>query len=389
MLKTHISERAWLPHRVAYGQLALYLAFGVASVLLIVGLLTTAWLWQVKDWGVTADSTGRILVVAPGSAAAAAGIVPNDYISFDDFLRLKQLAGEVPAGDLLSLPVRHSVQQRIVTLQARESDLPRKIGLCVITWVGMGFVLVGAAPLIARRRNFMLWLFFICSQITGLFLIVEVPRSLNVFWAELASFIALPLFPAALIHFHTLFPRPKLGRWRGPLVIAVYALATALIPVALIPLWDHQFFYSGFWQTTTQIYIVGGLLVCLALLVHAYITTTDRLVRSQLKIITLCSGAGLTVNAILLGIYSWFSRDVAIVLENLAVTSALQPAYRRPALAPVVKQSCCFQPCADRRIHARRSPHRDKTRQRRRGCGNGWVTGVCRHLAGCLECDNR
>src|SRR5690349_12800550 len=122
-----ISERYKLPQllspvavvdaggrRTLLGQrLLLYSAFLITTGLLVVGLLTSLWLWQVKDWGISVDWDGRLLSVQPGSRAAQAGVMPGDYISFLDFQQLKYLAGRSRVGQIVDIPVVHEGQQRI------------------------------------------------------------------------------------------------------------------------------------------------------------------------------------------------------------------------------------------------------------------------------------
>jgi signal transduction histidine kinase len=308
------------PYR--YRQLVLYGAGTIVGVLLVVGILTSLWLWQVKDWGLRTDELGNILAVEAGSHAAAQGIRAGDVISFADLQRLRRLSGEVGAGATVAVPVARSGQWRAVTLEAQPSDTPRRIELSVITWVGIGFVLLGIAPLIARRRNLPLWLLFICNELTGLFLIAEGPRPLHLVWAEVAAYGTLPLFPAVLLHFHTLFPRPQLGPRRGLVVRVVYACAVVMTVCNLIAMTDPVFDFNPVWTLILRSYLVGTLLTSLVLLVNSY-RTQDAVVRTQLRIIAVSVGSGILINVLLLGLATILSTELRRSLENLGVLAAL------------------------------------------------------------------
>jgi hypothetical protein len=209
-----------------------------------------------------------------------------------------------------------------VTLQGQPSDTPRRIELSVITWVGIGFVLLGIAPLIARRRDLPLWLLFICNELTGLFLIAEGPRPLHLAWAEVAAYGTLPLFPAVLLHFHTLFPRPQLSRRRGTVVRVVYACALVMTVCNLIAMTDPVFDFNPVWTLILRSYLVVTLLASLVLLVNSY-RTQDARVRTQLRIIAVCVGSGILINVLLLGLATILSTELRRSLENLGVLAAL------------------------------------------------------------------
>ena len=302
----------------------LYAALSTVLLLLLLGLFTSVWLWQVKDWGVSIDWDGRLLSVDSASRAAQTGAQSGDYISFSDAQRLKRLSGQSPVGTLVNLQVSHSGQFRVVTLEARDSSLLRRVDLGIITWVGMGFVLLGIAPLIARRRDFTLWLFFLATEVTGLFLITVKPRGLHLFWAEAIAYSTLSVFPAVLFHFHTLFPQRKLGRLRRPLVISVYACAAVILPInTSMGLWNYSAYASDTWVIVIQAYLASCLLACLGMLIHTYRTTRERRVRSQLRIITFCSGIGLAANTALMLPALLVNMDVSNMMENFVVVAAL------------------------------------------------------------------
>ena len=237
---------------------------------------------------------------------------------------MKELSWQSAAGATLTLPVTRGPTQHRVTFEATDSPLAAQVSASVLTWVGMGFVLLGIAPLIARRRDFTLWLFFAATEVTGLFLMAVRPRGLHQILAETVAYATFPLFPAVLFHFHTLFPQPRLGALRRPLVGLVYAGAAVLVPLNVaLGVGNYAAYASDLWALVLQIYLVVLLLACLALLLRAYRATRDRHVRAQLRIIVLCSGTGLAINAGLMLPALLVNLDVSNWLENLAVMSAL------------------------------------------------------------------
>lgn len=306
-----------------YRQALLYSAFSATMLVLIIGILSLLWLWQVKDLGVSVDWTGRILTVQPDSLAAQSGVLPGDSVSFNDFERIKRTSGQAHAGQTLQVEIWHGSQPRTVTLEATPLALPRRLSLCIEAIIGLGFVLLGATPLFARRRTSSLWLFFASSLLVGMFLIADGPRALRLNWAEVVTYITLPLFPAVLFHFHTVFPKPTLGRYRRSLVIAVYVLAVVLLPFNLASLNDYSFYLSDGWQVVLDLYIATVLLACMAMMLHTFFSTRDPKIRSQLKIVTLGSAVGLSINAILILPHVLLDLEANDALKNLSVMSAL------------------------------------------------------------------
>jgi signal transduction histidine kinase len=303
-------------------QLALYGASATIILLLIVGVVASAWLWQVKDWGIETSDNGTILAVHPGSRAAAAGIVAGDTVPLPDLFTLRTLAGQVATGTPLTIHVTHAGQERTVTLEARTGSLAQQIELSATTWVGMGFVLLGLAPLIARRRTFALWMLFLTDVTTGLFLIAEGPRPFHLFWAEAAAFTTVTIFPAVVFHFHTLFPRRQLGRAHDLIVRAVYALAAVLTLVNLYALTHTELDRDALWTLILRLYLVGCLGASFLMMVASY-RAHDRRVREQIRIIALSGGSGLLANVVLLGVATVFSAEVRRALENLGVLAAM------------------------------------------------------------------
>jgi signal transduction histidine kinase len=303
-------------------QLALYGASALIILLLIIGTLASAWLWQVKDWGIETSDNGTVLAVQPGSQAADAGVVPGDTLNLGDLEAIRTLAGQVAEGTQRTIQVVHDGQARVVTLAARAGSLAHRVELSATTWVGIGFVLLGIAPLIARRRTFALWMLFLTDVTTGLFLIAEGPRPFHLFWAEAAAFTTVTIFPAVVFHFHTLFPRRQLGHWHNPIVRAVYVLAGVLTLVNLYALTHIELDRNALWTLILRLYLVGCLGASFILMVTSY-RAHEPHVREQIRIIALCGGSGLLANVQLLGLATVFSADVRRALENLGVLAAM------------------------------------------------------------------
>ena len=279
--------------KTPFRQAPLGIAYIVVTIVVIVGVYALIWLWQVKSLGVTINWTGVLLSVEPGTSAATAGLRPGDYVRFEDFQRLKEIAGEASVGQLVDTEVARNGEWRAVTLEATASSLSRLLGLSVEAGVGTLFALLGIAPLIARRRGFSLWLFFVAVELTALYLITDIPRAYHQLWAEVIAYTTLPLFPAAVFHFHTLFPEPRLGRWRRPLVVLVYTVAVMLLPFDLVSIWDYGFYVSDGWQYVISVYQSAILLACVGFVLRAYATNRDPKVRRQLRSITICIAVGL------------------------------------------------------------------------------------------------
>ena len=102
----------------AYRQVPMRVAYASVTIVIIIGLYVLFWLWQVKSLGVTIDWTGELLSVQPGTLAAQAGLHPGDYVTFDDFQRLKYISAQARVGQLVDVAVQHDGEWRNVTLQA-------------------------------------------------------------------------------------------------------------------------------------------------------------------------------------------------------------------------------------------------------------------------------
>lgn len=331
-MSLHSTSSTWRVRALFPGTLAtssasrqwgLRIAYAFVAVVVILGLYVLFWLLQLKDWGVTINWTGELLSVQPGTSAAQAGLQPGDYVSFDDFQHLKRLSAEVQLGHFVEVDVSRGGEGRQVTLEALPISIPRVLSLGVEAVAGIMFAGLGLAPLVARRRSFSLWMFFLATQTTALFLITDVPRAYHQPWAQIIAYVTLPLFPAFVFHFHTLFPQPRLGRWRRPIVLIVYAVAAVLLPLDLISLWDYSFYLSDGWQMVISIYQASIFLACIGLLARTFATTSDPKVRAQLKIITICSGIGLLIPALLVVPMVVLNLDANDILKSVAVFAAL------------------------------------------------------------------
>jgi signal transduction histidine kinase len=298
-------------------------AYITVAVIVATGIYAVFWLWQVKSLGVTINWTGQLLSVQSGTLAEQAGLQPGDYVTFHDFQRLKQVSGEAHVGQLVNVVVFHAGAWRDVTLEAVPSPVSRLLSLGVEAVVGILFAILGLAPLVARRQGFSLWLFFIATQLTALYLITDVPRAYHQLWAEIIAYTTLPLFPAVVFHFHTLFPQPRLGRWRRPLVVLIYAVAGVLLPLDLISLWDYSFYVSDAWQYIISTYQAVVLLACVGLVVRTFVTTRDARVRAQLRIVTICIVVGLLIPALVVVPVIMFDLDTSDTLKSLSIFSAL------------------------------------------------------------------
>lgn len=212
---------------------------------------------------------------------------------------------------------------RTVMLQAVPSTFSRLLSVSVEAAVGILFALLGIAPLVARRRGVSLWLFFAAAQLTALYLITDVPRAYHQLWAEIIAYVTLPLFPAAVFHFHTLFPEPRLGRWRAPLATLVYGVAAVLLPLDLISIWDYSFYVSDAWQYVISVYQALVLLACVALVLRTYITNRDPKVRRQLKVITICISIGLLIPAMVVVPVVMLDLDTSDTLKSITIFAAL------------------------------------------------------------------
>src|SRR5690348_588554 len=85
----------------SYKQALLYGAFALILVELAVGLFTSLWIGQVKDVGVSIDWSGRLLSVQPGSFAEESGARVGDYVTFEDFMHIREFSGNSNTGDRL------------------------------------------------------------------------------------------------------------------------------------------------------------------------------------------------------------------------------------------------------------------------------------------------
>jgi signal transduction histidine kinase len=309
--------------RPAYRQATLWLAYIIVAVVVIVGVYSLLWLWQVKSLGVTINWTGELLSVEPGTLADRAELRPGDHVRFEDFQRLKRFAGEASVGQLVDVEVTRDGAPRIVTLQATPNSFSRLVSVSVEPAVGILFALLGIAPLVARRRGFSLWLFFAAVQLTALYLITDVPRAYHQLWAEIIAYVTLPLFPAAVFHFHTLFPEPRLGRWRRPLVMLVYGVAAVLLPLDLISIWNYGFYVSDAWQYVISVYQALVLLACVGLVLRTYATNRDPNVRRQLRIVTMCIAVGLLIPALVVVPVVMFDLDTSDTLKSITIFAAL------------------------------------------------------------------
>jgi signal transduction histidine kinase len=307
-----------------YRQVLLYLATSLTLVMLVLGILTSIWLWQVKTWGVRLNTAGVVLQVTRDSAAAALSLLPGDTIDFEDGQKLRRLAAQVPSGYALTVTAWHNARSRTVTLEARSPSIMESLDQSVETWVGMGFVLLGFAPLVARRRGFTLWLFYLASELTGLFLISDTPRLFRLNWAEVATALSLPLLPPVLFHFHTLFPEQRLGKWRLFAVALAYSCGLLVLPHSISALWDYSVYASDTWRLLISGYIAVALLACVLLLVRGFVSTRNEEVRAQLKLITFGSGFGLLFNGLIATLpASQFNQETNTVLDSIGLLSAL------------------------------------------------------------------
>lgn len=333
-LRAMLAGRAEILKGAPLRSASLRLAYLGIAIMLILGLYTLLWVASIKDLGLSINWTGEILAVSSQSPVADEGVMPGDYVSFSDYQRLKTFMGEAGEGQTIDVEVHRALAQapassgdftRTVTLTALPGTISRRISLGVEVVVGILFSLLGLAPLVARRRDLSLWLFFLATQTTALFLISDVPRSYHVLWAEIASYSSFVLFPALLFHFHTLFPQPALGARRQASVVAVYMLALALLPLNLISVFDYAFYVSDPWQLTIGLYLGATLLSCLTLLARTFAKTADTRARAQVRIVFLCSTLGLLSNALLWVPSVLFSLDTETdgILKALSVFTAL------------------------------------------------------------------
>lgn len=75
--------------RSGYRQASLWIAYIIVTLVVITGVYSLLWLWQVKSLGVTINWTGELLSVESGTLAAQADLQPGDRVHFEDFQRLK------------------------------------------------------------------------------------------------------------------------------------------------------------------------------------------------------------------------------------------------------------------------------------------------------------
>lgn len=323
-----------LSTRPIYRKLPLYAAYLTITTVVVLGLYVSWWCAKAKDLGVSFSSKGQLLSVQPGSLAALSGARPGDVTTFDDLQRLYQFSREARVGDTLRITVAPSDggDRYTIRLEARHNSPGEQFDLSQEALTGIGFALLGAAPLVARRRTFSLWLFFFATECIALLLITDVPRRLHQTWAEPVAYTAMPLFPAILFHFHTLFPQSRFGRWRPVVVSAVYLLATVLVPLSLVSMWDYSFYASVAWQITYSLYVMGVLLACVLLLVRSFVVAQSRLMRTQLKTILAFSGTGMLVTALLpfvaggmiaFGVFGELGLGIADSVQRVTLASAL------------------------------------------------------------------
>src|SRR5689334_3784518 len=135
---------SWLPLKTyftgpAYRQVPMRLAYASVTIVVMVGLYVLFWLWQVKSLGVTIDWTGELLSVQQDTLAAQAGLHPGDYVTFEDFQRLKYVSAQAKIGQLVQVAVRNDGEWRDVTLQAIPNSPQRLLSLSVEPFVGILF----------------------------------------------------------------------------------------------------------------------------------------------------------------------------------------------------------------------------------------------------------
>ena len=294
-------------------------AYASVTVVVMIGLYVLFWLWQVRSLGVTIDWTGELLSVEPGTLAAQAGLHPGDYVTFDDFQRLKYTSARARVGELVDVAVRHDGEWRNVTLQAIPNSPQRLLSLSVEPFVGILFAILSLAPLVARRRGSSLWLFLVALQVTALFLITDVPRAYHQLWAEIVAYAAFPLFPAFVFHFHTVFPQARLGHMRKRIVILVYLIAAILLPINLSSVWNYAFHVSDEWQWIISVYEGAALAASAGLVIRTFATTRDPKIRSQLRIITACISVGLLVPAFVVVLMMMFDLDTSDMLKSMTI----------------------------------------------------------------------
>ena len=320
--------------RPIHRQLLLLVAYLTITTIMALGVYVSWWCSQTKDLGVSFSSKGQLLSVEPGSRAARSGAQIGDVTIVSDLQRLFQFSRDAQVGEILEVRLRHGNDDGGYTIQleARSNSPWQQFDLSKEALTGIGFALLGLASLVARRRTFSLWLFFLATECVAVLLITDVPRRLRQAWAEPIAYAAMPIFPAILFHFHTLFPQSRLGHWRPVIVRGVYLLAAVLVPLSLISVWDYSFYASVPWQMTYSVYVMGVLLACVLLLVRAFAATRSRQVRFQLKTILAFSGTGMLVAALLPFLAGGMLASGAFGELGLGIANNVQPITMASAL---------------------------------------------------------
>src|SRR4051794_39644036 len=99
-------------------QVLLYGALCLTIGLLVFGIGTSLWLWQVKDWGLTVDDHGRVVAIQSEIATSGSPITLGDSISAAENYRLVHSAALARNGDRITIPFSHEGTPQVVTLTA-------------------------------------------------------------------------------------------------------------------------------------------------------------------------------------------------------------------------------------------------------------------------------
>lgn len=282
-------------------------AFALALLAMAVNILYFIYKHQVSvDGQACREVNGKAIVayVAPGGAAANAGMLPGDTlltVDGDEVHEWSDIFHDVRAGDtsiygvsrngtLLDLPVVFT------------SPIKFFYGITITIFIILLLISAASLYLIYKKpHDPALQLFFIYIQA---FAICQNATYLNIgnpiaIGATLIFFLATCLLGPLLVHFHLMFPRPARIYERFKWIPILYYLAGMIvflfILVSYMQLMKGQLYLSafGFYRMLMFSWLTFSYLSAVTVVIYQMITIRDTLSRNQLRLVLIGSFFGI------------------------------------------------------------------------------------------------
>jgi signal transduction histidine kinase len=282
-------------------------AFGLALLAMVVNILYFIYKHQVSVDGQACHEVGGkaiVAYVAPGGAAANAGMLPGDTlltVDGDEVHEWSDIFHDVRAGDtsiygvsrngtLLDLPVVFT------------SPITFFYGITVTIFILLLLVSAASLYLIYIRphdpamRIFFIYLqaFAICQNAT--YLNIGNPIAIG---ATIIFFLASCLLGPLLIHFHLLFPRQARIYQRFKSITVINYLAGLLlflfVLISYLQLMRGQLYLSAFnvYKIRMLSWLTFSYFLAVAVVIYQMITIRDTLSRNQLRLVLIGSFFGI------------------------------------------------------------------------------------------------